>query len=173
MVEPRQQTEPEGSTFGRCYWHSDQETGLSCSQCGKHICAQCMVQAPVGIRCKVCGKASPMPTYDVNAVFYGRAAAAALGVTVVGGVLWLFINAFFAGVPFVTGLVGIGVGYAAGELISLSVNRKRSKGLAWIAGGSVAGAFLVTLSTGAFPYGLWALLLIIVGVAVAVQRVRP
>ena len=172
MAQP-QQTGPESSTFGPCFWHADQETGLSCSQCGKRICSQCMVQAPVGIRCKVCGKPAPMPTYDVNPVFYGRAVAASLGIILLGGIAWLFINALFTGVPFLSGLVGIGIGYAAGELISLSVNRKRSRGLAWIAGGTVVGAFLVTLATGLFLYNLWELLLIIVGIALAVQRVRP
>ncbi len=172
MIQP-QETGPENATFGRCFWHPDQETGLSCSQCGKRICSQCMVQAPVGIRCKVCGKPAPMPTYDVNPVFYGRAAAASLGIIAVGGIAWLFLNALLAGIPFLSGMVGIGIGYAAGELISLSVNRKRSRGLAWIAGGTVVGAFLVTLVTGLFLYNLWELLLIIVGVALAVQRVRP
>ncbi len=34
-----------------CYRHPDRETGLSCSECGRPICTDCMTQAPVGIRC--------------------------------------------------------------------------------------------------------------------------
>lgn len=34
-----------------CYRHPDRETGLSCSECGRPICTDCMVFAPVGIRC--------------------------------------------------------------------------------------------------------------------------
>ncbi len=34
-----------------CYRHPDRETGLSCSECGRPICADCMTPAPVGIRC--------------------------------------------------------------------------------------------------------------------------
>ena len=34
-----------------CYRHPDRETGLSCSECGRPICAECMTPAPVGIRC--------------------------------------------------------------------------------------------------------------------------
>jgi membrane associated rhomboid family serine protease len=34
-----------------CYRHPDRETGLSCSECGRPICAECMTVAPVGIRC--------------------------------------------------------------------------------------------------------------------------
>ena len=34
-----------------CYRHPDRETGLSCSECGRPICTDCMTMAPVGIRC--------------------------------------------------------------------------------------------------------------------------
>jgi membrane associated rhomboid family serine protease len=34
-----------------CYRHPDRETGLSCSECGRPICTECMTVAPVGIRC--------------------------------------------------------------------------------------------------------------------------
>jgi membrane associated rhomboid family serine protease len=34
-----------------CYRHPDRETGLSCSECGRPICAECMTPAAVGIRC--------------------------------------------------------------------------------------------------------------------------
>jgi membrane associated rhomboid family serine protease len=34
-----------------CYRHPDRETGLSCSECDRPICVDCMTVAPVGIRC--------------------------------------------------------------------------------------------------------------------------
>ena len=34
-----------------CYRHPDRETGLSCSECGRPICTECMTPAPVGLRC--------------------------------------------------------------------------------------------------------------------------
>lgn len=34
-----------------CYRHPDRETGLSCSECGRPICADCATFAAVGIRC--------------------------------------------------------------------------------------------------------------------------
>jgi membrane associated rhomboid family serine protease len=34
-----------------CYRHPDRETGLSCSDCGRPICADCATFAPVGVRC--------------------------------------------------------------------------------------------------------------------------
>jgi membrane associated rhomboid family serine protease len=35
----------------RCYRHPDRETYVSCSECGRPICEECMTFAPVGIRC--------------------------------------------------------------------------------------------------------------------------
>ena len=34
-----------------CYRHPDRETGVTCSECGRPICTECMYFAPVGIRC--------------------------------------------------------------------------------------------------------------------------
>jgi membrane associated rhomboid family serine protease len=34
-----------------CYRHPDRETGLSCSDCGRPICYECMTPAAVGLRC--------------------------------------------------------------------------------------------------------------------------
>src|SRR5438046_124641 len=42
MAGPAEQT---------CYRHPDRVTGLSCSECGRPICTECMTIAPVGIRC--------------------------------------------------------------------------------------------------------------------------
>src|SRR6266576_4862007 len=42
MAEPVEQT---------CYRQPDRVTGLSCSECGRPICTECMTMAPVGIRC--------------------------------------------------------------------------------------------------------------------------
>jgi membrane associated rhomboid family serine protease len=42
MAQPAEQT---------CYRHPDRVTGLSCTECGRPICTECMTMAPVGIRC--------------------------------------------------------------------------------------------------------------------------
>src|SRR5947208_14336337 len=34
-----------------CERHPDRETGLSCSECGRPICYECMTPAAVGLRC--------------------------------------------------------------------------------------------------------------------------
>jgi membrane associated rhomboid family serine protease len=37
-----------------CYRHPGRETGLSCSNCGRPICTDCITQTPVGLRCPEC-----------------------------------------------------------------------------------------------------------------------
>jgi membrane associated rhomboid family serine protease len=39
-----------------CYRHPDRETGVSCSNCGRPICPDCMTSTPVGMRCPECAK---------------------------------------------------------------------------------------------------------------------
>lgn len=42
-----------------CYRHPGRETGVSCSNCGRPICPECMTASPVGMRCPEC---APGPT---------------------------------------------------------------------------------------------------------------
>ena len=170
-MEQSHQREQGREAVTHCYWHPEVETGLSCSRCEKNVCTQCMVQAPVGIRCRDCGKAVRMPTYDVRPAYYSRAIIVALAVAIGGGILWGIFNGIFI-IPFLRSLVALGVGYGAGELISLSVNRKRGTGLAWLAGGSVVIAFMIGLVIHSFSDNLFGLLFIVAGVYLAVQRVR-
>jgi membrane associated rhomboid family serine protease len=39
-----------------CYRHKDRETGVSCSNCGRPICPDCMTATPVGMRCPECSR---------------------------------------------------------------------------------------------------------------------
>lgn len=43
-----------GSGAQHCYRHRDRETNVSCSNCGKPICPDCMTPSPVGMRCPDC-----------------------------------------------------------------------------------------------------------------------
>ena len=166
------QREQERSGAFYCHWHPGTETGLYCSQCGKHICTQCMVQAPVGIRCRECGKTVPLPTFDVSTSYYARAISVAAAGGIAGGLLWAVVNAFLRGIPFLPSLAAVAVGYGLGELISLAVNRKRGKGLAWIAGSAVVLAFIISWSINSFPIGFFSFVFLGLGVYSAVVRVR-
>jgi membrane associated rhomboid family serine protease len=39
-----------------CYRHSTRETGVSCSNCGRPICPDCMTSTAVGMRCPECAR---------------------------------------------------------------------------------------------------------------------
>ena len=41
-------------SMATCYRHPDRETDVSCSNCGRPICPDCMRQTPVGVRCPEC-----------------------------------------------------------------------------------------------------------------------
>ena len=45
---------PDDLDVRHCYRHPDRETGVSCSNCGRPICHDCMIVAPVGFRCPEC-----------------------------------------------------------------------------------------------------------------------
>ncbi|MFC1903833.1 hypothetical protein ACFLXJ_04495 [Chloroflexota bacterium] len=160
----------------KCAAHPQVETNLRCGKCGKPICPKCLVQTPVGARCPDCAKLYKLPTYRVSPRYYLRAAGTALGMAVVCGVLWGVVGGllpFF----FLNLLLGPGVGYAIGEVVSISVNRKRGRGLATVAGVAVAVSYLVSiLLPWGFPAGLFNIVFDLVamglGIFVAVTRLR-
>jgi membrane associated rhomboid family serine protease len=47
---------PDDLEVEHCYRHPQRETGVSCSNCGRPICHECMIEAPVGFRCPECVK---------------------------------------------------------------------------------------------------------------------
>lgn len=76
-----------------CYRHPDRETGVSCSNCGRPICPDCMTSTSVGMRCPECSRertkvrtvrnlvADPTVTY----VLIGLNVAAFVGSLAAGG----------------------------------------------------------------------------------------
>jgi len=163
----------------RCAIHPNIETNLRCGKCGKPICPKCLVQTPVGARCPDCAKPYKLPTFRVTTRYYLRAAGTALGMAIACGLIWgLIIGLFRFG--FLNFLLAAGAGYAIGEVVSLSVNRKRGTGLAVVAGIAVAISYVVSLFS---PWGAALVLLdlrflvidllaMALGIFVAVTRLR-
>jgi membrane associated rhomboid family serine protease len=48
----------DSTTAPTCYRHPDRVTYLSCSECGRPICADCSHEAPVGQKCPECMRAA-------------------------------------------------------------------------------------------------------------------
>ena len=161
-------TDPQSVT---CYWHPEVPTGLSCSQCRRPICTQCLVQVPVGIRCRECGRAQPLPTFDVRPSNYARAIVTAVAIVILGAILW-FVLAEFATAWLASIVMPLAVGYAAGETISRVVNLKRSRGLMYVAGGTVVITVIIALLLGTLVLSLWGILATVGSVFIAIARVR-
>lgn len=163
--------QPNDNRVATCYWHPTVATGLSCSQCQRAICTDCMVQVPVGIRCRECGRAQPLPTFDVRPANYFRAVVVATVIGVAGVVLTVLLALYLGSLAFV--VTPLAVGYATAELVSRVVNLKRSRGLMYIAGGTVVLMVLVSLFLLDFRLlELWGLLATVGGVLIAIARVR-
>ena len=178
MEQPAQHDIGDSQGTPHCVFHPEVETGLSCSRCDRPICVRCMVQAPVGIRCRECASVQKLPTFDVQPSFYLRAILAGGTVAVLTGLVWGLIVQFVP-VPYLAGLLSLLVGYAVGESISLATNRKRGNGLMVLAacyvGLSLIAAWVVNddmfrlvLTGGSF------IPLLLLGLAgyIAVYRVR-
>lgn len=160
----------------KCAYHPDAETNLRCGKCDKPICPKCMVQTPVGARCRDCAGLGKLPTFSVSARYYLIAAGTALGMAIACGAVWGLI-AWLVPVFFLNLLLAAAAGYAIGEVTSISVNRKRGTGLAVLGGIAVAASYAVTLFfPGVLPFGLFSIIYHIIAVAlgifIAVTRLR-
>ena len=133
-----------------------------------------MVQTPVGARCRECARVSRLPTFQVPAVYYLRAAGAAVGAAVVCGLLWGFLEGFIPYFYIFNIILGGASGFAIAEVMGLAVNRKRGTGLAVIAGFAVLVSYLIAvlIPWGLGGFSLFDLLAIGAGVFVAVTRIK-
>ncbi len=127
----------------QCATHPDVETGLTCNKCGKPICPQCMVQTPVGARCVQCARLRKLPTFQLSPAVLARSILAGLGTALISGIIWYLISHFVFYVSFFNIFLAAAVGYGIGQVISLSVNRKRGLSLKIIASTSVLIAYLI------------------------------
>jgi hypothetical protein len=112
--------------------------------------------------------------------YYMRAVGAALGIAIVIGGVWGIIESFLP-FRFFTLIIGAGIGYAIGEVVSLAVNRKRGTVLAVIGSMGVVVSYIVTFAVetlrfGYIPFGgfsfLFTLAAIGIGIYIAVTRLR-
>jgi B-box zinc finger protein len=128
-----------------CDRHPSRETYVSCSNCGRPICTDCMVQSAVGIKCRDCAK----QPRSARASMKPDRAARAVGAAVVGGGLIGTVLAYLgaSGLGFFTFIVAWGVGIAMGRLVLNASGRYRSRPVAWMAAGGAAWAYVVA--------GLW------------------
>ena len=133
-------TEPGTTTQTVCYRHPGRETAVSCANCERPICTDCMVYTPVGIKCPECARLPRSAIVRLRPERAARTVAAAIGVGAamgVGIVILQGVGLFFA---LILGwLIGIGMG----ETVLMASGRYRSPVTGWIAVGGCVWAYAV------------------------------
>ena len=143
----------ESKTITTCPRHPKVETGLACASCGTLICPQCLVQTPVGAKCKDCAsqKGNKLfaltPLQTVLAIAVGLLTGAAAGWAVDLG-----------GLGFFTLFLAFAYGRFAGEMILRAAGRKRGVKMEVIVGlsmahGAIGGRLLIAAFTLSSPGG--------------------
>ena len=101
-----------------CYRHPGRETGVSCSNCGRPICPDCMTSTPVGMRCPECSRqktpvrtmrnvyAQPTVTY----VLIGICVLLYLGARVSDSPVFVDLGTIGSGVTFEGQVIGVAEG---------------------------------------------------------------
>ena len=154
-----------------CARHPDTPTRLLCGKCEAPVCPRCMVHSPVGVRCPQCANVRRLPTFEVTTPYMARAVAAAVAAGAVGGILVAILGPpLLYRLPFLDTIAIVGLGFVVGEIVSLSVNRKRGNTLRLIAAGGTVLAYVVIASLG-LPYlNLFHLIAGGIGIYSAVSR---
>ncbi len=161
----------------QCATHPEVETELRCGRCETPICPRCLVQTPVGARCKSCARLRRPPMYEVSTGVVARAAAAALVTGAVMGAIWGFLLP--GGLPFgffgllIALFLGGPIGYFFADVLDRATNRKRGPVMQGIAVGGLIVAFIVHgLVGGALQGDLFGILLVASACAGAISRLR-
>src|SRR5687768_17576230 len=93
-----------------CYRHPGRETGVSCSNCGKPICPDCMTATPVGMRCPECSR-QKTPVRTLRNVY----AEPRVTYVLIGACVLLYLGTILSGgstssVYIDLGTIGINIG---------------------------------------------------------------
>ena len=134
-----------GATVVACARHPDVETALRCSRCDTPICPKCLIQTPVGARCRDCARLAKSPIYTVSGQYLVRAIAAAVIGGVAMGLVWGFASRAVPGIAvggiFISLILGAGLGFGFTRIMELSANRKRGP---VVVGCAMAGIVIAT-----------------------------
>jgi len=181
-------TMSDNSTQTTCARHPNIETNLRCSSCDTPICPKCLVQTPVGMKCKTCGSHRQGTMFNPSPAQLTAAAVVAIMLGVIVGWAVEFGGFYIVFLSFVFG------GFA-GDLILRASGRRRGIWMEIVAGagmalGAVGGRILIAaiqLTSAANvhpPYGIFNVLVdlvaptpipmiaLIVAISGAVSRIK-
>lgn len=115
---------PAVSTVVSCPRDPGVETALRCSRCETPICPKCLVQSPVGARCKDCAKVMRSPIYTLSGDRFLKGAGAALVGGIVMGLIWGFVLLPFS-FGYLSILLGALLGWVFTRLMDLATGKRR------------------------------------------------
>lgn len=152
-----------------CANHPKEMTLVRCARCNAPFCLRCLVDTPVGRKCRPCAEHRT----HLSASQPGNVAAAfgvALGVAFIGALILSEIKILLLAAPF---------GYVVAEAALRAGKRSRSLamqiavGVATLAGGLLGSAFLLDDSGVSWQLpSMWDAVIAGLGTVVAVSRVR-
>jgi hypothetical protein len=131
-----------GASIVQCARDPEVQTALRCSRCDTPICPRCLVQTPVGARCRDCAQLAKSPVYTVKGKYLARAIVAAVIGGVAMGLIWGFASTKVPGIAyggiFISLILGAALGFGFTRIMELAVNRKRGPVVVWCAMGGIA-----------------------------------
>jgi len=155
------------ATIAECPRDPGVETALKCSRCETPICPRCLVQTPVGARCKDCARIARSPVYTVTGTALWRAIGAAVGGGIAMGLIWGFASVTVRGVAyggiFISLILGVGLGYGLTRIVEAATGRKRGPRIVACA---IGGLVLALIIQSAFVGTIFVGSIIAVGVGV-------
>jgi hypothetical protein len=125
----------------RCANHPTVETLVSCSNCGKPICPDCMVHAPVGVKCRDCARMPRSALVRLKPQKAATAIAAAIGAAVPIGVALAALNG--TGFGFFGFLIAFAVGAVMAEVVTRTSGYYRGRESGAIAAGGSLLAYVI------------------------------
>lgn len=131
----------EEETVPRCANHPTVETLVSCSSCGKPICTDCMVHAPVGVKCRDCARMPRSALVRLKPAKAARAIGASVAAAVAIGVALAALNGTSFG--FFGFIIAFGVGALMAEVVTRTSGYYRGRESAAIAAGASMLAYVV------------------------------
>lgn len=147
------------------------ETALRCSRCETPICPKCLVQTPVGARCKECARIVKSPIYVLKGQQLVFGIVAALGGGLAVGfvwalVLWQFQNGFLAF------FLGFGLAWIFTKMLDFATRRKRGPVVVGLALTGIALAWSIQFLTLGWGIASIGLLAAGIGMFIAYQNLR-
>ena len=143
-----------GSEERPCANHPGRLTMVSCSDCDKPLCPDCMVFSAVGIKCRQCAKMPRSARLTLKPGRLALAAAAGLAPAIALGFAYYYILGSL-GFFFLFIFVSAGIGYLVGEAVSRASGRFHGLPTAITAAVATLVGFVLPPLTAAFlSYGV-------------------